>query len=103
MFLNSLDYFKQNLKDSDQDFDAYDFELYDFDDKKAKKMLEDLIKELKNKYKHLKDDKLFNYDFLVSQDATTLFKFNDVDQYTYGIRIDKVEQDMLPYQNEDID
>ena len=98
---NSLDYFKQNLKDSDQDFDAYGG-LYDFDESKAKKNAEDLIKELKNKYKHLKDDKLFNYDFLVSQDATTLFKFNDVDQYTYGIRIDKVEQDMLPYQNEDM-
>ena len=98
---NSLDYFKQNLKDSDQDFDVYGG-LYDFDESKAKKNAEDLIKELKNKYKHLKDDKLFNYDFLVSQDATTLFKFNDIDEYTYGVRIDKVKEDMYFFKNEDI-
>jgi len=100
-YRDSLEYFQRYLKDSNQDFDKY-VGLYDFDESKAKKNAEDLIKELKNKYKHLKDDKLFNYDFLVSQDATTLFKFNDVDQYTYGIRIDKVEEDMFAFKNEEM-
>ena len=98
---NSLEHFQSYLKDSNQDFDPFKG-LYDFDESKAKKNAEDLIRELKNKYKHLKDDKFFNYDFLVSQDATTLFKFNDIDEYTYGIRIDKVKEDMFAYKNEDM-
>ena len=98
---NSLEHFQSYLKDSNQDFEPLKG-LNKFDESKAKKNAEDLIKELKNKYKHLKDDKLFNYDFLVSQDATTLFKFNDIDEYTYGVRIDKVKEDMYFFKNEDI-
>jgi len=98
-YKDSLEHFQVYLKDSNQDFN---WQKGQFKKSEAKKNAEDLIKELKNKYKHLKDDKFFNYDFLVSQDATTLFKFNDVDEYTYGIRIDKVKEDMFAYKNEDI-
>ena len=98
-YKDSLEHFQVYLKDSNQDFD---WQKGQFKESEAKKNAENLIKELKNKYKHLKDDKFFNYDFLVSQDATTLFKFNDVDEYTYGIRIDKVKENMFAYKNEDI-
>ena len=53
-------------------------EFAKYDAKGAKKNAEELIEKLKNKYPSLKDDKLFTYKFLTSQDATTLFKFDDV-------------------------
>lgn len=53
-------------------------EFAKYDSKGAKKNAEELIEKLKNKYPSLKDDKLFTYKFLTSQDATTLFKFDDV-------------------------
>ena len=55
-----------------------DLEFAKYDAKGAKKNAEELIEKLKNKYSSLKDDKLFTYKFLTSQDATTLFKFDDV-------------------------
>ena len=55
-----------------------DLEFAKYDAEGAKKNAEELIEKLKNKYPSLKDDKLFTYKFLTSQDATTLFKFDDV-------------------------
>lgn len=46
-----------------------------FDSDAAKKKAETLITDLKTKFPHLKDDEFFNYDFLTSRDADTLFGF----------------------------
>ena len=82
------DKYKQALEDNG-DYLGFggainDFELPKFDDKKAEKNAKEIIKTLKDKYKFLKEDKLFNYDFLISQDANTLYRFSDIGSERLG-------------------